>query len=466
MLATVGVASVAELVDRAVPESIRDRVPLDLPAGLTEAETLAGLRGLADRNQVLTSLIGQGYSGTITPPVIQRNVLEDPAWYTAYTPYQPEISQGRLEALLNFQTMVSDLTAMDLANASLLDEATAAAEAMTMLRRVNPKAGDAFFVDAECHPQTIDVVRTRAEPLGIDVVVGVPEPDLPGEGVFGVLLQYPGTTGGIRDDRELVANLHAQGTLVAVAADLLALGAARAAGGVGRRRRRRVGAALRRAHGLRRAPRRATSPRVRSTSATSRAGSWGSRSTPPGDPRCGSRCRRVSSTSAARRRRATSAPPRCCSPTSPACTPCTTAPTASAPSPNACTGSHGRARRPRCPACCTIRCFDTLSGPGRRRRRRVCTGARTAGVNLRRVDGRHRRDRTRRDDDARDRRRASAAVRAAPSARRSGPRSSRRRCVAPPTSWCTRCSAPTTPSRRCCATCARSPTATSPSTAR
>jgi glycine dehydrogenase len=223
MLATVGVASVAELVDRAVPEAIRDRTPLDLPAGLTEAEALARLRELGERNEVLTSLIGQGYSGTITPPVIQRNVLEDPAWYTAYTPYQPEISQGRLEALLNFQTMVSDLTAMDLANASLLDEATAAAEAMTMLRRVNAKAGDTFFVDAECHPQTIAVVRTRAEPLGIAVVVGEPEPDMGAEGVFGVLLQYPGTTGGIRDDRELVANLHAQGTLVAVAADLLAL---------------------------------------------------------------------------------------------------------------------------------------------------------------------------------------------------------------------------------------------------
>ena len=228
MLATIGVGSVGELVDRAVPEPIRDRAPLDLPAGLTEAETLARLRELADHNQVLTSLIGQGYSGTITPPVIQRNVLEDPAWYTAYTPYQPEISQGRLEALLNFQTMVSDLTAMDLANASLLDEATAAAEAMTLLRRVNGKAGDTFFVDAECHPQTIEVVRTRAEPLGIQVVVGEPEPTaLPktvgAEGVFGVLLQYPGTTGGIRDDRDLVANLHAQGTLVAVATDLLAL---------------------------------------------------------------------------------------------------------------------------------------------------------------------------------------------------------------------------------------------------
>src|SRR5213075_3120001 len=141
----------------------------------------------AARNRPLTSMIGLGYYGTHTPGVIKRNVLENPAWYTAYTPYQPEISQGRLEALLNFQTMVSDLTAMDLANASLLDEATAAAEAMTMLRRVNGKAGDTIFVDAECHPQIIDVVRTRAEPLGIDVVVGEPEPDMGAEGVFGVL---------------------------------------------------------------------------------------------------------------------------------------------------------------------------------------------------------------------------------------------------------------------------------------
>ena len=181
-------------------------MPLDLPTGRTEADVLDRMRELADRNQVLVSLIGQGYSGTITPPVIQRNLLENPAWYTAYTPYQPEISQGRLEALLNFQTMVSDLTGMDLANASLLDEATAAAEAMTMLRRVNAKGGDTFFVDAGCHPQTIDVVRTRAEPLGIDVVVGPPEPNMSTEGVFGVLLQYPGTTGAIRDDRALVAD--------------------------------------------------------------------------------------------------------------------------------------------------------------------------------------------------------------------------------------------------------------------
>jgi glycine dehydrogenase len=223
MLAAVGVRSLDELVDRAVPDTIHDHAPLALPVGLTEAETLDRLRELAGRNQVLTSLIGQGYANTFTPPVIQRNLLENPAWYTAYTPYQPEISQGRLEALLNFQTMVSDLTGMDMANASLLDEPTAAAEAMAMLHRLNEKGGNTFFVDAECHPQTIEVVCTRAEPIGIDVVVGAVEPDMPSEGVFGVLLQYPGTTGVIRDDRELVRNLHAQNTLVAVAADLLAL---------------------------------------------------------------------------------------------------------------------------------------------------------------------------------------------------------------------------------------------------
>jgi len=228
MLDALGIASLDELIDRAVPETIRDRTPLALPAGLSEAETLERLRALADRNQILTSLIGRGYSNTFTPPVIMRNVLENPAWYTAYTPYQPEISQGRLEALLNFQTMVSDLTAMDMANASLLDEPTAAAEAMAMLHRVNgePKDGKqatVFFVDSECHPQTIDVVRTRAEPVGIDVVVGDPHAHVPLDGAFGVLLQYPGTTGAVRDDRALVAELHDRGVLVAVASDLLAL---------------------------------------------------------------------------------------------------------------------------------------------------------------------------------------------------------------------------------------------------
>ena len=161
MLAALGYGSLAELVDAAVPAVIREPAPLTLPEPLSETDALARLRGLAARNEVFTSLIGLGYHDTITPPVILRNVLENPAWYTAYTPYQPEISQGRLEALLNFQTMVTDLTGMDLANASLLDEGTAAAEAMAMLQRINPKAGSVFVIDADAHPQTIDVVRTR-----------------------------------------------------------------------------------------------------------------------------------------------------------------------------------------------------------------------------------------------------------------------------------------------------------------
>ncbi len=223
MLGTLGLSSLAELTDRTVPESIRVRQELDLPTALSEHAVLERLAGMAGRNDVLTSLIGMGYSGTITPPVILRNVLESPAWYTAYTPYQPEISQGRLEALLNFQTMVSDLTGMEIANASLLDESTAAAEAMAMLQRLNPKAGTTFFVDADCHPQTIDVVRTRAEPIGIEVVVGDPATDLPDEGVFGVLLQYPGSSGEIRDLAPLIEQVHARGGMAAVAADLLSL---------------------------------------------------------------------------------------------------------------------------------------------------------------------------------------------------------------------------------------------------
>ena len=224
MLAALGVPSLDELIDRAVPESIRTRDPLRVPPAHGEEDVVGRLRELAQRNEVLTSLIGMGYSDTITPPVIQRNVLEDPAWYTAYTPYQPEISQGRLEALLNFQTMVSDLTGMEIANASLLDEATAAAEAMAMFRRLSPNAGDAFVVDRDCHPQTIDVLRTRAEPIGVEIVVtdaftaaGA------ADGVFGALLQYPGSSGAVRDLRPAIDRFHAQGALVAVAADLLAL---------------------------------------------------------------------------------------------------------------------------------------------------------------------------------------------------------------------------------------------------
>jgi glycine dehydrogenase len=224
MFDAIGLSSLDELIDRAVPDSIRTRDPLRLPPARPEPEALARLRELAERNEVFTSLIGMGYSDTLTPPVILRNVLENPAWYTAYTPYQPEISQGRLEALLNFQTMVSDLTGMEIANASLLDEATAAAEAMAMCHRLNPNAGATFLVDADCHPQTIDVVRTRAEPIGVDVVVtDIDAADRPADGVFGALLQYPGSSGTVRDLRAVIEHLHAQDALVAVASDLLAL---------------------------------------------------------------------------------------------------------------------------------------------------------------------------------------------------------------------------------------------------
>ncbi len=227
MLEVLGLASIDDLVDQVVPESIRTRNPLRLPAALDEVEALDAIRALADRNEVFRSLIGLGYSDTVTPPVVLRNVLENPAWYTAYTPYQPEISQGRLEALLNFQTMVSDLTGMDIANASLLDEGTAAAEAMALCHRLNPKSGNVFFVDADSHPQTIEVVATRAEPIGIEVLVGDPETDLPDDlaatGVFGVLLQYPGSSGVLRDLRPVIARAKDGGALVAVATDLLAL---------------------------------------------------------------------------------------------------------------------------------------------------------------------------------------------------------------------------------------------------
>ena len=222
MLEALGYPTRDALVDAIVPEVIRLREPLALPGPVGETEALARLRAIASRNRVLKSFIGQGYYGTHTPGVILRNVLENPAWYTAYTPYQAEISQGRLEALVNFQTMVCDLTAMEIANASMLDEATAAAEAMTMLRRVSSSASARFYVADDVLPQTLDVVRTRAHPLGIEVVTG-PAGDAPDAQAFGVLLQYPGVDGHLRDCRALAGTLHAQGTLVAVATDLLAL---------------------------------------------------------------------------------------------------------------------------------------------------------------------------------------------------------------------------------------------------
>jgi glycine dehydrogenase len=236
MLAALGFGSLDELTDAALPASIRSLEDLSLPAARSETEALADLRALADRNKVVTSMIGLGYHATVTPPVILRNLLESPAWYTAYTPYQPEISQGRLEALLNFQTMVTDLTGMALANASLLDEGTAAAEAMTLTRRAaKGKADDGvFLVDADCHPQTIEVVRTRAEPLGLDVVVADLSDGLPdGADPFGLLLPYPGSSGRIVDWTAVIAEAHDLGALVAVDADLLALTLLRSPGAMG-----------------------------------------------------------------------------------------------------------------------------------------------------------------------------------------------------------------------------------------
>ena len=267
MLDVTGFATLDELTGAALPHGIGQRDPLHLPAPLTEPQALAELRRLAAQNKVLTSMIGLGYYGTFTPAVIRRNVLENPAWYTAYTPYQPEISQGRLEALLNFQTMVSDLTALPVAGASLLDEATAAAEAMTLARRASrhvsgrpaSKGGTAkgdpaesdsakgapasrdtakgvFLADADCMPQTLAVLATRAQPLGIELVVAEPTPSLIAslEGdLFGVLFQYPGASGAVRDLRPAIKAAHERGALAAVAADLLALTLLRPPGELG-----------------------------------------------------------------------------------------------------------------------------------------------------------------------------------------------------------------------------------------
>jgi glycine dehydrogenase len=224
MVEVIGFRSLDDLIDATIPEKIRFRQPLDLGPGKAEHEVLAEFRAMAARNKVYRSFIGMGYSDCVTPPVIQRNIIENPAWYTAYTPYQAEIAQGRLEALLNFQTVVMDLTAMEIANASLLDEGTAAAEAMTMSYGIRGKDDkEVFFVADSCHPQTIDVVRTRAGVRGISVRVGDPLVDEIGEDVFGVLLQYPTTDGAVVDYRDVVEKAHAAGALVTVAADLLSL---------------------------------------------------------------------------------------------------------------------------------------------------------------------------------------------------------------------------------------------------
>jgi glycine dehydrogenase len=222
MLSAIGAASRRTLIDAIVPRAIARPVPMQLPAALTEAQALAELKGIAARNQVLKSFIGQGYHGTLTPGVILRNILENPAWYTAYTPYQAEISQGRMEALVNFQTMVCELTGLAIAGSSMLDEATAAAEAMTLALRVGKSRSTTFFVADDVLPQTLEVVRTRAEPLGLAVVTG-PAADAAKDKPFGALFQYPGVNGVVRDLAPVIAAVHAAGGLAIVAADLLAL---------------------------------------------------------------------------------------------------------------------------------------------------------------------------------------------------------------------------------------------------
>jgi glycine dehydrogenase len=223
MLELLGVKTLDELIDDTVPNKIRQTTPLKWERAKSEREVLYHLRQTASKNKVLISLIGQGYHGTVTPPAIQRNILENPAWYTAYTPYQPEIAQGRLEALLNFQTMVSDLTGLDIANASLLDEATAAAEAMVMAQRVSKSKSNRLFVDENCHPQNIAVLKTRAEPIGIDIVVNSVEKTDFNDNFFGAIFQYPGTYGNLNDFSQQIEALHSSGGIAVISADILAL---------------------------------------------------------------------------------------------------------------------------------------------------------------------------------------------------------------------------------------------------
>ena len=234
MLKSIGYASLDALMDAAIPEVIRWHGSLDLPEAASEAETIAELRAIASRNRVTTSMIGLGYYGTRTPAVIKRNVLENPSWYTAYTPYQPEISQGRLEALLNFQTMVTDLTGLTTANASMLDEPTAVAEAMTLAKRASKSKSQVYVVDADTLPQTLSILRTRAEPLGISLaLVDLDAGDALPDEFFGLHLQYPGASGAVRDHSALISAAHEGGALVTVAADLLALTLLRAPGEIG-----------------------------------------------------------------------------------------------------------------------------------------------------------------------------------------------------------------------------------------
>ena len=336
MLSTLGLNSRSELIEQTVPPGIRFNRALDLPPALDEQAALAKLAGFAEQNQVWTSLIGMGYHGTVTPTVILRNVLENPGWYTAYTPYQPEIAQGRLEALLNFQQMVIDLTGLALANASLLDEATAAAEAMALAKRVARNKSNAFFADEHCHPQTLSVLKTRAEGFGFQLIVDAVD-NLANHQVFGALLQYPDTHGEVRDLRPLIDQLHSQQALACVAADLLSLVMLTPPGSwvpmwcwV-----RPSALAYRWATVARTRP---ISPAVTTTSGRCPGASSACPAMPVATLHCAWPCRRESSISAAKRPTPTSAPLRSCWPISPVSTRCITVRKACSALPSGCIG--------------------------------------------------------------------------------------------------------------------------------
>ena len=313
MLRELGFESLDALIDATVPRNIRREKRLNLPEPKSETEALAELREIAKRNKLARSFIGAGYYDCITPPVIQRNILENPGWYTAYTPYQAEIAQGRLEALLNFQQMIIDLTALDIANASMLDEATAAAEAMALCHAAIPNR-KTFFVADNCHPQTIAVVQTRARPLGIDIKIGDYSQFKFDGSIFGALVQYPATDGAIEDYADFVREAHNAGALVVVAADILALTLAETARRIRRGRCRRQYTTFRSAVGIWRTARGIFRHARRITSVTCLADWWAFHMMSRAAPRIASRCRLASNTSAATKRPATFARPKCSSP--------------------------------------------------------------------------------------------------------------------------------------------------------
>ncbi len=315
MLSVVGATSLDALIRQIVPVDIQLPSPPAVGEAVTEHEALAELKAIAGRNQRYKSYIGMGYSAVLMPPVILRNVLENPGWYTAYTPYQPEVSQGRLEALLNFQQVTQDLTGLDLASASLLDEATAAAEAMAMAKRISKlKQAERFFVADDVHPQTLDVVRTRAETFGFEIVVGKAEEALKDDAVFGVLLQQAGTTGELHDYSDLMAALKARKVATCVASDIMALVLLTALAS----RARISSSALHNALVCQWATvghTRRSLPVEMNINVPCRDALSVCRVMRQATPRCAWRCRRANSTFAARRRTPIFVPRRCCWPT-------------------------------------------------------------------------------------------------------------------------------------------------------